>query len=280
MRFTTIRTDDGHRAGRVEGENVILLPFADVGELVASGPDWKERGSADTGESVALDAVSFAPLTPRPEKIICVGLNTATHAAEANLDLTEYPVLFAKFARSLIGANDDIVLPSVSDQVDWEVELAAVIGTPLRHVDEQEAEAGIAGYTIANDISMRDWQLRTSQFLQGKTFEASTPVGPYLVTPDEANGGRALNAELKVDGRVMQSESTDGLHFSIPHVVAYISTIVTLMPGDLILSGTSAGVGHCMTPQVHLRSGNVVEATIERLGAQRNACVAESAVTV
>jgi acylpyruvate hydrolase len=275
MRFTTIRTEDGNRAGRVEGDAVVLLPFADVGELVASGPDWQERGSADTGESVALESVDFATLVPRPEKIFCVGLNTATHAAEANLDLPEYPVLFAKFARSLIGANDDIVLPSVADQVDWEVELAAVIGKPLRHVDEQEAEAGIAGYTIANDISVRDWQLRTTQFLQGKTFEGSTPVGPYLVTPDEANGGWSLDAELKVDGVVRQAESTDGLHFSIPHVVSYISSIITLVPGDLILSGTSAGVGHCMTPQTHLRSGNVVEASIELLGAQRNACVEE-----
>jgi acylpyruvate hydrolase len=274
VKLATVRQNGGHRAARVDGEELVLLPFDDVGALLASGPDWQERAAVD-GEAVPLDGVSFAPLVPRPEKIFCVGLNYYTHAREANLADPDHPVLFAKFSRALIGAEDDIVLPAVSDRVDWEVELTVVIGRPLRHAAEDEVQAGIAGYTIANDVSMRDWQTRTSQFLAGKTFEASTPLGPYLVTPDEAAGGEALQMDLTVDGEVRQHEGTDGMIFNVNQLVSDISSIITLMPGDLILTGTCAGVGHCMSPQQYLTPGSVVEATIEHLGSQRNRCVAE-----
>jgi acylpyruvate hydrolase len=277
MKLATIRHNGGTRAARVDGEKLVLLPFDDVGALLASGADWADRAAAD-GESVPADGVSFAPVVPRPEKIFCVGLNYRSHAAEAGLTAPDHPTLFAKFSRALIGAEDDIVLPPTSDRVDWEVELTAVIGKPLRYVKEDEVQAGIAGYTIANDVSMRDWQTRTSQFLAGKTFEASTPLGPYLVTPDEAGDGTALQMDLVVDGETRQHETTDGLIFNINQLVADISSIITLMPGDLILTGTCAGVGHCMSPQKYLVPGALVEATIEGLGSQRNRCVAESEV--
>ena len=274
MRLATIRHNGGLSAARVDGDRLVLLPFEDVGALLRSGDDWREHAAAD-GDSVSAGGVSFAPLIPHPEKIFCVGLNYHSHAAEANLDAPSHPVLFAKFARALIGAEDDIVVPSISDRVDWEVELTVVIGKPLRYANEDDVQPAVAGYTIANDVSMRDWQTRTSQFLAGKTFEASTPLGPYLVTADESGDGSSLEMKLSVDGQVRQRESTDGMIFNVNQLVADISSIVTLMPGDLILTGTCAGVGHCMSPQQYLVRGSVVQATIEHLGSQQNRCVAE-----
>ncbi len=279
MRFATVRTRDGNCAARVDREELVLLPFGDVGELLASGPGWDGRKSAD-GSRLPLAEADFAPLTPRPEKIFCVGLNYADHAAEAELETLPYPTLFAKYARSLIGPDDDLALPAVSDAVDWEIELGVVIGSAVRDADEDEALAAVAGYTIVNDVSMRDWQLRTSQFLGGKTFEDSTPVGPFLVTPDEVDHARALSMRLSVDGEVMQESSTDQLIFSVAQIVSYISSIITLVPGDLIATGTPGGVGHVRTPQRYLQAGEVIEASIEGLGSQTTRCVAAAAAKV
>ncbi|GEL21781.1 hypothetical protein PSU4_07350 [Pseudonocardia sulfidoxydans NBRC 16205] len=274
MRVATIRTDDGLRAVRVDGAELVVLPYADVRQLVASGEDWAQRAAGEDGARLDLADADFAPVTPMPEKVICVGLNYGSHAAEASLALPEHPVLFAKYGRSLIGANDDLAIPAASQQVDWEVELGVVIGRPARNVSEADAEAYVAGYTIVNDVSMRDWQLRTSQFLSGKTFEASTPVGPFLVTPDEVDHARSLRMELSVDGEVRQAASTAEIHFSVPQIISYISTIITLMPGDLIATGTPAGVGHCADPPSYLTPGRTLSCTIEGLGAQTNRCVA------
>jgi acylpyruvate hydrolase len=274
MKFATVRSNGGHRAARVEGDEVVLLPFADVGELLASGGDWMARAADHQGEVVPAEGLSIAPLVPRPEKIFCVGLNYASHAAEANLGVLKHPTLFAKYARALIGPHDELVLPRRSDAVDWEIELAVVIGKTVRQVAEAEAEDAVAGYAIVNDVSMRDWQLRTSQYLSGKTFEASTPFGPYLVTPDEADHGRSLGMTLTVDGQVMQQATTDDLIFSVPELVSYASEIITLVPGDVILTGTPAGVGHVRIPPTYLRPGNIIEANVEKLGTQVTRCVA------
>jgi acylpyruvate hydrolase len=189
------------------------------------------------------------------------------------LELPEYPTLFAKFADSLLGAYDDLVLPRVSAQVDWEVELGVVLGAPVRGADAAAAEAAIAGYVVANDISMRDWQLRTSQWLQGKSFEASTPVGPWLVTPDEVDAAGDLEISCAVDATVMQRSRTSDLVFSPVEIIAYISQFTTLRPGDLILTGTPGGVGLARDPQLYLQPGQVVTARIERLGQLRTRCV-------
>ncbi|QJY49929.1 fumarylacetoacetate hydrolase family protein [Pseudonocardia broussonetiae] len=274
MRLATIRTGSGPRAARVDGDELVLLTFADVGALIASGEDWAERAAAGTGPRVPLADADFAPLTPAPEKVFCVGLNYASHAAEADLPLPQHPTLFAKFGRSLIGANDDLAIPTASDKVDWEIELGVVIGRAARHVREEDALDHVAGYTIVNDVSMRDWQLRTSQFLAGKTFEASTPVGPFLVTPDEVDHARSLRMELSVDGRVRQSSATDDLVFSVPQIISYISTIITLAPGDLIATGTPAGVGHVADPPTYLTPGSTMSCTIDGLGTQSTRCVA------
>jgi acylpyruvate hydrolase len=273
MRFTTIRTADGHQVARVDGDGLTLLPFEDVGALLASGTDWKQQGRV-AGPKLALAEADLAPLVPHPEKIFCVGLNYADHAAEGNLELPVYPTLFAKFARSLIGANDDLVLPMVSNAVDWELELGVVIGSTIRGADETEALAAVGGYTIINDITMRDWQLHTSQYQAGKTFERSTPVGPFLVTPDEVDPTAGLRMRLLVDGQVMQDSSTDQLAIGVGKIISYISTIITLVPGDLIATGTPAGVGAVRTPPRYLVAGSVVQGSIEGLGVQTTHCVA------
>ena len=276
MRLATIRTEGATRAARVDGESATLLPFADVGEVLASGEDWNSRAAVD-GETVALSSVELAPVVPRPEKIVCVGLNYRAHAAEANLDLPEYPILFAKYWRSLIGPADDLVLPGNSDKVDWEAELGLVIGGPVRHADSEAARTAIAGYTVVNDISMRDWQRRTSQFLQGKTFERSTPAGPFLVTPDELDDPGRLHMTCTVDDEVMQDAFTDDLVFSPIEIVSYVSGIITLAPGDLIATGTPGGVGGARRPSIFLKAGQTVRTKIDGVGELVNRCVAEPA---
>jgi acylpyruvate hydrolase len=253
----------------VNGDGLTLLPFGDVGEALAAGTDL---AAASGGEQLPLSSADLAPVVPRPEKVICVGLNYAAHAAEAGLDVPSYPPLFAKFCRSLIGAADDLVLPDNSEQVDWEIELGVVIGKPIRHATPDEALQGVGGYTIVNDVSMRDWQKRTSQFLQGKTFEDSSPAGPWLVTPDEISDPGDLKMRCSVDGEVMQESSTSDMVFSVAEVLAYISEIITLVPGDIIATGTPPGIGAARRPQVFLQAGNVLHSEIEGIGEMNNLC--------
>jgi acylpyruvate hydrolase len=191
--------------------------------------------------------------------------------------LPTHPTLFAKFREALIGAHDDIVLPASSHQVDWEAELALVIGTRVRHASANQAADAIAGFTVANDISMRDWQNRSLEWLQGKTWEHATPVGPWLVTPDEVGGTDPdLDIRCEVDGVVRQASRTSELVFSSVDLVAYVSEIVTLEPGDLVLTGTPAGVGHGMDPPTYLAPGQVVRTVIGRIGELENRCRAET----
>ncbi len=271
--LATVRTGAGLRAARIEGDELVLLDAPDVGALLASGGRWRELAAAD-GPRTTLADVDFAPVVPRPEKIICVGLNYRSHAEETGLGVPEYPTIFAKYARALIGANDAIQLPANSSKVDWEAELAVVVGQEVRNAEAGEAAAAIAGYTVANDISMRDWQARTRQWLQGKTFEASTPVGPALITLDELENPDDLGLTCEVDGDVVQETSTSDLIFSPAEIVAYVSGIITLVPGDLILTGTPSGIGARMEPQRFLRPGSVVRTSIAGIGELRNLCTA------
>lgn len=279
MRLTTLRTDGGTAAGRVDGDEIVELPYADVGALLAES-DWSDRAAAGAGRRRPLAGASLATLVPRPPKIICVGLNYRSHILEMGRDLPAHPTLFAKYTNALLGPADDLVVPAVSEQVDWEVELGVVIGAPGRCVSAGQALEIIAGYTVVNDISMRDWQWRTGQWLQGKTFEASTPVGPVLVTPDEVDHGRDLALTCSVDGVEMQSSRTSDLLFSPAEIVAYISQFTTLEPGDLIATGTPGGVGAGRDPQVFLRPGQVVTTTVEGIGSLENACVADDTASV
>ena len=273
MRFATIRTDQGTTAARLEGGALIPLNAADVGELLAGGEElWQDRPGA---QPVPEPEADFAPVVPRPGKILCAGLNYRSHILETGRDLPEYPTLFAKFADTLTGPRDDLVLPSVSEKVDWEVELGVIIGRPVYRATAAEAAAAIAGYTVVNDVSMRDWQSRTLQWLQGKMFQRTTPAGPYLVTPDEVGNAADLEVRCEVDGAVMQQSRTSDLLFGPAEIVAYASQAITLRPGDLIATGTPGGVGNARKPPVYLQPGNTLRTWIEGLGECVNLCVAE-----
>jgi acylpyruvate hydrolase len=188
MRVATIRTPHGTRAVRVDKAQAVETGHADVGALLAND-DWERLSEVDSGPRHDPVDLEYAPLVPSPSKVICVGLNYRNHILEMGRELPEHPTLFAKFAEALIGATDDIVLAPESSAVDWEAELAIVIGRTVRRADATRATAAIAGFTVVNDVTMRDWQYRTTQWMQGKTFEATTPLGPHLVTPDELAGG-------------------------------------------------------------------------------------------
>ncbi|MFH8467025.1 fumarylacetoacetate hydrolase family protein [Streptomyces sp. NPDC017991] len=279
MRLATLRTSDGTRAARRDGDSYVVLPHANVGELLNSGDDWARTGATAGSERVDAAEAVFAPVVPHPNKIICLGLNYATHIEEMGRDTPRHPTLFAKYDGSLIGAGDQVILPTVSDTVDWEAELAFVIGRAARHVPKAEALDSVAGYTVANDVTVREYQRRTREFLAGKTFEATTPLGPELVTTDEFGGKEPdLGIRCEVDGEVMQASRTSDLLFGIADIVAYVSDIITLLPGDVILSGTPGGVGDGRDPKVYLQEGQILRTVIEGLGETRNACVRETSV--
>ncbi len=280
MRLATVRTREGTRAARLEGERLLLLEARDVGSLLESTDPESfsdDLAALETTGELAFAEASFAPVVPHPEKILCVGQNYSSHVVEMAREMPSYPTLFAKFASSLIGAHDDLVLPSDSNSVDWEVELAVVIGRVIRRATLEEARDAIAGFTVLNDISMRDWQARTTQYLQGKAFDASTPVGPILVTGDEIGDAADLEVRCEIDGTVMQRGRTSDLLFGPATIVSYISQFATLCPGDLISTGTPGGVGAGRNPQVFLKPGQVLTTSIEGIGSCVNRCVAEVA---
>ncbi|MCX4967215.1 fumarylacetoacetate hydrolase family protein [Streptomyces sp. NBC_00654] len=280
MKLATIRTPDATRAVKLEGSVLVDLGEADLGTLLAQ-PDWAGIAAARTVASGAatydVEGADFAPVVPQPSKVICVGHNYSGHIKEMGRELPSYPTLFPKFADTLTGANDPIEKPAETGALDWEVELVVVIGKPVRRASEDEAAAAIAGFTVMNDVSMRDWQFRTIEWTQGKIWDSSTPVGPYLVTPDEVGGVRpALEVSTTVDGRVMQRDNTGTLLFDPVFLVRYVSTITRLNPGDLIATGTPAGVGHARDPKIYLAGGETVVTEIAGLGACTNVIVEES----
>jgi len=280
MKLATLRTNGTTSAVAVDGDTLVDLGSPDVGTFLAT-PGWSDRAAAAVRDEDATryDAGSadYATLVPAPSKVVCVGLNYRTHIQEMGRDLPEFPTLFSKFADTLIGATDGIVRPPETDEFDWEVELAVVIGATVRRASTEEAESAIAGFTVLNDITCRDWQFRTREWLQGKNWDDSTPVGPYLVTPDELPGGvrPELQVRLTVDGEVMQSDTTVDLLFDPVALVQYVSTMVRLNPGDLIATGTPGGVGHARTPKRYLVGGETVVAEIDGLGRLENVVVKE-----
>ena len=273
MRLTTVRIDGGTRAAIVEGTGTALLDYPDVGALLRSGVALGGLAGGEPGPD--FEDADLAPLVLDPGKIVCVGQNYRGHIAEMGNEPPAYPTLFAKYTSSLVGARDPIVMPSASSKVDWEAELTIVIGSTVRNADAAAAASAIAGFTVANDISARDWQRRTSQFLQGKTFDRTTPLGPVLVTVDELGAEPALSIGTTVDGVVKQDSTTGDLVFGVLEIVGYVSQCMSLAPGDVILTGTPSGVGAGRSPQEFLQVGQVVEATIEGIGTLRNRCIAE-----
>ena len=220
------------------------------------------------------DDVRVGPPLSRPSKIVCVGLNYAKHAAESGMDIPEEPVLFFKASSAIVGPFDPIVIPKGSEKTDWEVELAVVIGQKASYVGETDALNHIAGYVLHNDVSERAYQLeRSGQWVKGKSCDTFAPIGPFIATPDEIGDPNNLNLWLKLNGEEMQNSSTSDFIFNIQHVVSYISQFMTLLPGDIISTGTPFGVGLGLTPPRYMQDGDVVELGIEGLGVSKQTCV-------
>jgi len=261
----TYDAGQGPRAAVLRGEEVLEVNAPSLRALLAAGP----LDDVETGAATPLADVSLLPPIPDPGKLICIGLNYRSHAEEGGVEAPETPTFFAKFANALVPAGTTVPLPSYSGKVDYEAEVAFVIGRRARDVAEERALDHIAGYTLLNDLSARDYQFMTPQWMPGKVFDGSAPCGPALVTPDEAGQHDAIEITLTLNGEVMQSDSTAGLVHSIPVLVAYLSKLMTLEPGDIVSTGTPAGVGSLRQPRVWLKPGDEIVIDSPTLGTLR-----------
>ncbi|MCI2419250.1 fumarylacetoacetate hydrolase family protein [Saccharopolyspora sp. K220] len=268
MAYATFELNGQRRVGRVDGDR--LIPLAGISELGRlTDIDALMTAVELPSEAVSAGDVHLCPVVPAPDKIICVGLNYLTHVGETGRDLPTYPVLFTKFASSLAGPRDDIVLPRESSQVDYEAELAVVIGRAGRRIPSREAGDHVLGYTVANDVTMRDYQYKTHQWLQGKTWDQSTPLGPYLITPEEADIS-AAGIRTVIGGETLQESDTSKLIFDVPTLISTVSEFTTVLPGDLILTGTPGGVGYRRDPQRFLTDGDVITVEVDGIGSLTN----------
>jgi len=285
VRWVTVQTESGPRAcGEIQGEYVdvnaanVDMPSS-VRDLLSLGHDWQRRAwDALARGPVRHDpatAVLLAPV-PDPRKIVCVGLNYRDHAEETGSPIPGEPILFSKYPTTLVGHGANVVLPPESTQVDYEAELVVVVGRGGRRIPRDRAMDHVGGYAVGHDVSARDWQLNKpgKQWMAGKTFDTFAPVGPALVTPDEVGDPHNLGVRLRLNGQTMQDSSTSQLIFKVDELIAYLSTVFTLEPGDLIFTGTPPGVGMSRKPPVWLKPGDVVEVEIDKLGTLRNPMVA------
>ena len=270
MRLATVRREGRTHAAVGDAAGWVLLDEADAQELI-SAPDWRTRAEAALRHPARVDveARELANPVPRPSKVFCCGLNYRDHIVETGRPVPEFPTLFAKFADTLTGAEDDIVVRN-TDRLDWEAELAVVVGAEVHRAGREQAQAAILGYAVSNDISMRDWQQRTLQWLQGKAFDATTPVGPWVVTADELDPRDGLRITCAVNGELVQDADTSELVFDAADLVAYVSQITVLRPGDIVLTGTPGGVALGMPEPRWLRDGDLVTTEIEGIGVLRN----------
>jgi 2-keto-4-pentenoate hydratase/2-oxohepta-3-ene-1,7-dioic acid hydratase in catechol pathway len=249
---------------------------ANMRGLLNGGPAalGKAFEAARSADAVRIDAASvkLSPPIPDPPKIICLGLNYRDHAIESGATIPKEPILFSKYATALIGDGDAIVLPPVSREVDYEAELVIVVGRRGRNIRPHEAMNFVAGYTIGHDVSARDWQLKKEgkQWMVGKTFDTFAPTGPVIVTTDELTDPHHLPIRLRLNGQTMQDSNTSQMIFDVSSILAYLSQVFTLEPGDLIFTGTPPGVGFARKPPVFLKAGDVVEVEIEGIGVLRN----------
>lgn len=286
MRLVTYLGHSGPRVAARRGDELVDLNFVDaslpptMSSLFAMSEDWLSRAkqAVADGESVPPHDITkiVSPIYPA-KKIICIGLNYADHAAESGAEIPSEPVVFNKFPTALCGNGDPILLPAESTQVDYEAELVAVVGRGGRRIAEKNALQHIAGYCCGHDVSARDWQKGTpgGQWLLGKTFDNFAPLGTDLVTADEIGDPHNLRIQLRLNGETMQDSSTSQLIFSVPQLVAHVSKVCTLEPGDLIFTGTPPGVGAARKPPVFLKDGDQVEVEIENIGVLSNPVVAD-----
>jgi 2-keto-4-pentenoate hydratase/2-oxohepta-3-ene-1,7-dioic acid hydratase in catechol pathway len=244
------------------GSAAVDKVFKQAREAFDAGPD--ASGVAQTA------SVELGPPVPDPDKIICIGVNYADHASEAGLARTEVPLFFGKFRNSLTGPSSPILIPRVSSQIDYEGELAVIIGTRCKDISEQEALQYVAGYSILNDVSARDLQMQTSQYMAGKALDTFAPMGPGIVLTVDIPDPQALQLTTRVNGQVVQHASTASMIFSVKAIISFLSSLMTLEPGDIIATGTPSGVGFMRTPPLFLKDGDVVEIEIEGIGQLRN----------
>lgn len=280
MRLVSYQSDKGPRVAAVCDRGVVDLNKADpavpscIKDLLRQGRAGLERAQAAlaAGQVIPQEGLKMLPPIPRPEKIICVGLNYADHAKESGMAAPKEPVIFNKFPTAASADGDAILLPPVSQEVDYEAELVVVIGTGGRHIRVDQAWSHIGAYCCGNDVSARDWQLRKAggQWLLGKSFDTFAPFGPALVTADEIADPNRLSIRLRLNGQVMQESNTAQFIFPVERLISYVSDVCTLAPGDLIFTGTPSGVGFARKPPTYLKPGDVVEVEIERLGILRN----------
>jgi len=273
VQIVSYRSERGVRAGVLRDGHVVDAWDA----IEPGGPHHTVRDLLDRdlvgrldgevhGEGLPLSDVAIEPPVPNPEKIVCIGLNYRSHAAEAGIDPPSAPTFFAKFRNALVPNRATVTLPAASEKVDYEAEVAFVIGRRCRDVAEDDALDHVAGYTLLNDLSARDLQFATPQWMPGKVFDGSAPCGPALVTPDEAGSHDAIEIGLELNGSTMQSASTEDLIFSVPALVAHLSRLMTLQPGDIVSTGTPSGVGSVREPRVWLKDGDEVAVTSPTLG--------------
>jgi 2-keto-4-pentenoate hydratase/2-oxohepta-3-ene-1,7-dioic acid hydratase in catechol pathway len=286
MRLATIQTAAGPRAAVLHGNHYVdlhstdsTLPKTIRSLLEAGGPALTAaRQAAERNiHTVRYEAAAtkLLPPIPDPPKIVCLGLNYRDHAIESGAAIPKEPILFSKYATALIGPGDAIVIPPVSQEVDYEAELVIVVGQRGRNLRSAEAMSHVAGYTIGHDVSARDWQLKKEgkQWMVGKTFDTFAPIGPVIVTPDELPDPHRLPIRLRLNGQTMQDSNTSQMIFPVAAVLAYISQVFTIEPGDLIFTGTPPGVGFARKPPVFLKSGDVVEVEIDPIGVLKNPVV-------
>jgi 2-keto-4-pentenoate hydratase/2-oxohepta-3-ene-1,7-dioic acid hydratase in catechol pathway len=284
MRLATIQTAAGPHAALLVNDQYVDLNATDPGlpstvrELLLDSVELRRAAEvARQPHSIRYPAkgVKVLPPIPDPQKIVCLGLNYSDHAAETNATLPKDPILFSKYATALIGPEEPIVLPAISNEVDYEAELVIVIGKRGRHLTPEIAMQHVAGYSVGHDVSARDWQLKKDgkQWMVGKTFDTFAPLGPVLVTADEVPDPHNLPIRLRLNGQVMQNSNTNQMIFKVGQIVSHLSKIFTIEPGDLIYTGTPPGVGVARKPPVFLKTGDVVEIEIEGLGVLRNPVV-------
>jgi 2-keto-4-pentenoate hydratase/2-oxohepta-3-ene-1,7-dioic acid hydratase in catechol pathway len=289
MKLATIQTAHGPRAALAVADGYIDLHATDPGlpscvkTLLAASPAVRkaaaEVAGAKTAVKYAANAVKLLPPIPKPGKILCIGLNYRDHAIEGGKAIPNEPVVFGKFPNTLIAHGDPIKLPKVAEKVDYEAELVIVIGKTGKHIPNTDAAFDyVGGYTVGHDVSARDWQFRgeEKQWIIGKTFDTFAPTGPVLVTRDELTNPHKLQIQLRLNGTTLQNSNTKEFIFGVPHLLWFLSQVVTLEPGDLIFTGTPPGVGIARKPPVLLKPGDVAEVEIEGIGTLKNPVVAES----
>lgn len=277
MRLASYRENGSDRAAVQTGDGLLdaarLLGSepVTVRELLAAGrlPELAERAAEPPDDAAVTGDPEPRPPVPDPEKIVCIGLNYRSHAAEAGLEPPDAPAIFGKFRNALVPDGSEVKLPEASSKVDYEAEIAFVVGARCSRVGVDEAEAAIAGYMLLNDLSARDLQFATPQWMPGKVFDGSAPCGPVLVTPDEAGAHDAIEFKLELNGETMQEASTSDLVFSMPELLSKLSEWMTMEPGDIVSTGTPSGVGSVREPRVWLKPGDEIEITSPSLGQLR-----------